>query len=151
MEIKYTDRKYNVQDNSDVAHQDVEMYCNTNQLTELPFCGTHYKPHGAMGLSKHYHFHLDTKLVNVACAIRFIPFACVAFTSMIDKPWIYGIPSDKQDRYKPIINCTDWTVLGSFNNWNMIQLSQKSTPSEAFDEIHQVILDGISYDMASFV
>ena len=33
----------------------------------------------------------------------------------------------------------------------MIQLPQKSTPSDAFDEIHQVVLDGISDDMASLV
>ena len=33
----------------------------------------------------------------------------------------------------------------------MIQLSQKSTPSDAFDEIHQVFLDGISDNMASLV
>ena len=32
MERKWTDRQYHVQDNSDVAHQDVKMYCNTNQL-----------------------------------------------------------------------------------------------------------------------
>ena len=30
-------------------------------------------------------------------------------------------------------------------------MSQKSTPSDAFDEIHQVVLDGISEDMASLV
>ena len=33
-------------------------------------------------------------------------------------------------------------VLGYFDNWNITQLSQKSTPSDAFDEIHQVVLDG---------
>ena len=33
----------------------------------------------------------------------------------------------------------------------MIQLSQKSTPYNAFDEIHQVVLDGISDNMASLV
>ena len=32
---------------------------------------------------------------------------------------------------------------------NIIQLSQKSTPSDTFDEIHQVVLDGISDNMAS--
>ena len=30
-------------------------------------------------------------------------------------------------------------------------MSQKSTPSDAFDEIHQVVLDGISDNMASLV
>ena len=32
MEIKWTDRWYHVQDNADVEHQDVKMYCNTSQF-----------------------------------------------------------------------------------------------------------------------
>ena len=51
--IKQTDREYHVQNNSDVAHKYVKMYCDTNQLPALPFCGTHTKPHGERGLSKH--------------------------------------------------------------------------------------------------
>ena len=70
---------------------------------------------------------------------------------MIDKPWISGMPSDEQERYKPVTKCTYWPVLGSFNNWNIIQFSQKSTPSDAFDEIHQVNIYGISNNMASLV
>ena len=37
------------------------------------------------------------------------------------------------------------------NNWNIIEFSSKSTSSETFDEIHQVVLDGISDNMASSV
>ena len=85
------------------------------------------------------------------CETRSIPCACVACTSIIDKPWISGIPPYKQERYKPVTNCTYWPILGSFRNWNIIQLSQKSTPSDAFDEIHQVVLHGISDNMASLV
>ena len=47
--------------------------------------------------------------------------------------------------------CNYWSVLESFKNWNIIQLSQKSTPSDTFDGIHQVFLDGISDNMASLV
>ena len=84
-------------------------------------------------------------------AIRRIPCACVACTSTLDKPWISGIPPDEQHFYKPATKCNYWTVLGSFNNLNMIQLSQKSNPSELFDEIHEVFLGGISDKMASLV
>ena len=70
---------------------------------------------------------------------------------MLDKPWISGIPPDKQERYKPVTKCTYWPVLGAFKNWNIIQLSSKSTSSDTFDEIHQVVLDGISDNMASLV
>ena len=111
--------------------------------------GSHSKPHGARGLSKHYHSCFDQKLGNDICEILRIPCACVACTPMIDKPWIYGIPSDKQERYKLVTKCTYWPLLVSFNNWNIIQLSHKSTPSDAFDEIHQVVLDVISDNIAS--
>ena len=92
MERKWTYRRYHVQDNADFAHQDVSIYCNTNQLPAVTFCGPHSKPHGARGLSKHYHFRFDPKLGNGICGICRIPYACVACTSMIDKPWISGIP-----------------------------------------------------------
>ena len=45
MERKLKDRQYNDQDNDAIAHKDVNIYCNTNQFPELPFCGTHSKPH----------------------------------------------------------------------------------------------------------
>ena len=96
-ERKWRDIKYNFKDNADVEHQDFKMYCNTNQLPELSFCGPHSKPYGARGLSKHYNLSLDTKLGMFICEIRHIPCACVACTSMLDKPWISGIPSDEKE------------------------------------------------------
>ena len=92
---KWTDREYHVQDNADAAHKDVKMYCDTNQFPALPFCGPHPKPRGSRGLIKHYHFCFDPKLGHGICVICRIPCACVACTSMLDKLWIYGIPSKK--------------------------------------------------------
>ena len=69
MERKWTDRKYHVQDNADVAHQDMKIYCNTSQFQELSFCGPHSKPHGARGLSKHYNLRFDPKIGMGICAI----------------------------------------------------------------------------------
>ena len=69
----------------------------------------------------------------------------------MDKPWIYGIPSKKRSRYQPVTNYTYWPVLVSYNNCNIIHLTAKSTPFEAFDEIHKVVIDGISKNMASLV
>ena len=96
--------------------KDVKMYCNTNQFPASTFCGPHSKPHGARGLSKHYHFRFDLKLAMGECAIQRIPCACVACTPMLEKTRISGISSDKQDRYKPVNKCTYWPVLGAFNN-----------------------------------
>ena len=114
MERKWTDRYYHVQDNYDVAYKDVRMYCNKNQFPALPFCGPYSKPNSTKMLSKHYHLRFDTKLGNGICEIRRILCACVAFTSMLYKPWISGIPPDEQERYKPVTNCTYCPVLVSF-------------------------------------
>ena len=57
----------------------------------------------------------------------------------------------KQSRYQPVTNFTYWPVLGSYKNWNIIDLTSKPTPFEGFDEIHQVVLDDISDNMASLV
>ena len=81
---KWTNREYHVQDNADVSHKDVKIYFDTNQLPELPFCGSYPKPHGARGLSKHYHLCFDPKLGHGICVIRHILCACVACTSMLD-------------------------------------------------------------------
>ena len=145
------DREYHVQGNADVSHKYVRIYCDTNQFPSLPFCGPHPNPHGARGLIKNYHLRFDTKLGHVICEILRIPCACVACTSILGQPWISGIPSKNQSRCQHVIDCTYWPVLGSYNNWNIIQLTQKSIFFEAFDEIHQVVLDGISDNMDSLV
>ena len=73
----------------------MKLYCNTNQFPELSFSGPHSKPHGARGSSKHYHLRFDPKLGLRVCEICRIPCACVACTSMLDKPWISGIQPEK--------------------------------------------------------
>ena len=117
----------------------------------LPFCGSHPKPHGARGLSNHYHLCFDPNIGHGICEIRRIQCACVACKSMLDQPWISGTQSKNQARYQTVINCTYWPVMGSYNNCNIIHLTTKSIPSEAFDEIHHVVFDRISENMASSV
>ena len=109
-----------------------KMYCNTNQLPGLLFCVPHSKPHGARGVNKHDHLCFDQKLCIGVCEILHIPCSCVACTSIINKPWISGIPPDKQERYKPVTNCTYWPVLGPFINWYIILFSSKSNSSDTF-------------------
>ena len=41
--------------------------------------------------------------------------------------------------------------MGSYNNYNIIELTPKSTHFEAFYDIHKVFLDGISDNMDSLV
>ena len=84
------------------------------------------------------------------CSSHYIMFLCCIYINA-RKPWISGIPLDSQEHYKPVTKCTYFPVLGSFKNWNIIQLSQNSTPSDTFDETNQVVIDGISDNMESLV
>ena len=47
---KWKDREYHVQDNSDVAHKYLKIYCDTNQFPELPLFGLHTSPHKERGV-----------------------------------------------------------------------------------------------------
>ena len=67
-----------------------------NEFPALSFRGPRSKLHSSRGLSNNYHLRFDTKLGHGICAIGRIPCACVACTSMLDQPWIYGISSKKQ-------------------------------------------------------
>ena len=66
----------------------------------------------------------------------------------------FGFPvfsQQKQARYQPITNCTYLLVLGPYNNCNIIEITPKAITFEAFDEINDVVLDGISENIASLV
>ena len=67
------------------------------------------------------------------------------------KTFIFVLTPQQQLCYQYSVYCTYWTVLGSFNNWNIIALSQKSTTSAGFEEIYQVVLYGISDNTDSLV
>ena len=42
-------------------------------------------------------------------------------------------------------------MLVSFNNWSIVQFTNKTTSSEDFDAVYKVVLDGISDNMAYIV
>ena len=70
---------------------------------------------------------------------------------MLYNTWAPGVAPPNQPFYQTVRNFTYCPILGVFNNWNIIIFSNINTTSEDFEEIHQVILDGISDTMASLV
>ena len=44
-----------MQENYDIAHKDVKMFCDINQFPFLVFCVPHQKLHGVRGFVNHYH------------------------------------------------------------------------------------------------
>ena len=140
-----------MQNNEDVDHQYVKMYCTTNKFPGLSFCGADNKPNGARGLGNHYHMSFHIKLGHVTCSIRCIPCECTQCIYTLDNPWGPGVPPHQQPRYRPFKYCIYWSVLSSFNNWNIIQFSHKAKYSEDDGKINQFVLGGISDNMAALV
>ena len=147
--MKWNEHDYHDQERSYVTHTTVKMACTTTQFSAFPFCGPHVKSHGVWVLSKSCYIHLDPKLVRVKCATLWIPCICVACTNMLENPWYTDADCSQQHFYQPVIGCTYWSVLCTFNNWNIIQFTNKTKPKKKFDDIHKVVLDGIRDNMSS--
>ena len=130
---KCTEREYHVQNDADIAHKYVKMFGNTNQFPSFSFCGTHTKPHGVRGFSKHYHMWFDPKLGHDICAICRILCVCAECTSMLEKLCINCLTPKQQLCYWTVTNFSYWSVLVSFNKLNKITLSHKLTTSEYFE------------------
>ena len=120
-----TESEYNVQEGADVGRKDVNMFCNKNQFPLFLFGGPHTKLHGVRWLSKHEHIRFDPKIGHVICAICLIPCACDECTPTTKKPWIHGFTPQKKLRHQPVTYFTYLPMIVSFNNWNIITLSQK--------------------------
>ena len=67
---------------------------------------------------------------------------------MLDKPWDPVVDHDQQPLYQPVVERTYWTFLGYFNNCNIIKFTNKAILLDDSDEVHKVVLDGISGNMA---
>ena len=111
-----------------VKHQEVKVYCAKKQFPELNFVGTHNKPYGVYGLGKNYHMHFYTKLGHGRYEICRIPCEFTLFTYCLDHPWVPGLPAQEQPRYKPIKDCTYWSVSDSFKNWNILNCHIRQHP-----------------------
>ena len=61
------------------------------------------------------------------------------------------VTATTQPHYQTVVDCTYWPVLVLLNNWNIINFTNIIKSSEDFDEVHQVVLDGISDTMYSLV
>ena len=123
---KWNEHEYHVQERKYMSHISLKISRATAKFPSLSFCGPHVKLYGVIGLIRHYHLRLEPKLGHGKCAIRQINFACIACKNMLDKIWAYGVEPTKHPRYQPVTYCTYWTVLGSFDNWNIIKFTNNN-------------------------
>ena len=66
---------------------------------------------------------------------------------MLYKTWALSVNHKHKPLYQYAVDCTYFSVIGSFNNWNIFQLKNKNRLSD----ICKVFLGGISKNMESLV
>ena len=74
---------------------------------------------------------------------------CIDCTNMLNKPWVIGSEPARKPRYKPVEYCTYWPLLGSFNNWKIIQFTNKATEKKDIDAVKIIVFNGISDNMSA--
>ena len=74
--LNWIEMEYFFQEEDDLTHKNVKIFCDTNQFPSFKFCVPHTNPHGVRGLSKQYHIIFYTKLGHGTCEIRLIACAC---------------------------------------------------------------------------
>ena len=127
-----------------VNHTDVKMYFVTKQFTTLKCCVPLAKPHGLWGLIKNNHLWLDPKLGHGICEIHQKPSACVSCTTMSDNKWSPGVSRTENPYCQHVLYYKNWPMLGTYNNWNIINLTNEYISIEYFDDIQNVFLDLIN-------
>ena len=70
---------------------------------------------------------------------------------MLDKLWEYGVETTKYTHYQICFDCKYWHMLGSLNKWSIIKFTNKTTSSESFNEVHKLVLYGISENIPSLL
>ena len=73
----------------------------------------------------------------------------ISCTTILENPWEYSVDPNIHPRYQPIVDYTYEPVLGSLNTWSIIQFTNKIIDHGDFDEVHKVVIDSISDNMAS--
>ena len=123
---KCTEYKYRFQYSKYVSQTAVKMSYVTTKFPALKLCGTHIKFHGVRDLRKHYLIWLDPTLVHKTFKLQRILCVCVVCTNITDNPWAPVVSNEQQPRYQPVFECTNWSVLGSSGNCNIIQFENKT-------------------------
>jgi hypothetical protein len=138
-------RNYLLQNKEDVEHSNITMSWQRKLFPVLPEVEGQPKIRGRNGVLTHYHFRLDPNLGAGKCAIRRIPCACPACVQTLLLDWdpTITIPKD-QPRYQPVKRCHFHDILGKYNNWIIMEFNNKGSPDEDLDDVHAVVLKGMT-------
>ena len=66
-----------------------------------------------------------------------------------DKVWIAKVNDKDQPRYAHVPNCKYNAIFGSYNDWIIMTFVNKKTPDNEYDNVHRLVMSGLTKNMSS--
>ena len=99
-----------------------KMFPSLNDINGKP------PPYGSKGILRHYHYRSDPKLGLGIVAVIIIPCSCHAFTTILSLLRDSKIKEPfNHPRYGRVYNYKQYLIIGSHNNWIIMNLIDDGT------------------------
>ena len=149
--FKYHSTFYNVQRNDDVNHRGMKLRWN-KIFPSLNVLNRKLSLHGSKGVLRHYHYRSDTKIGPGIFVTRRITFSFQACTIKLSLPRKSTIKDTRnQTKYRKVYDCKYSLVIGSHNNWIIINFLGYGTDNVEYEFIDRTILYGNIMNMSLIV
>ena len=109
-------------------------------------------PYKSKGVLRRYNYRSDPKLAQKFVDIRMITCSCHTCTTTLCLSWDYKIKyARNQPRYERVYDCKYSLIIGSHNNWIIINFIDDGTYEREYDHINIKILDSNVTDISSII
>ena len=119
------------------------MRFNNNCFSSFNFIHGKLAPYGSKGVLRHCHYRSDQKIGPGIVLIRIITCSCHACTTKLCFTWYYTIKEAyNQQIYGIVYNCKYSLILGSHNNWVIMNFRDYGTDNVYYEFMNINIIEG---------
>ena len=134
--FKFKSRFYNVQSNDDVKHRGMKLRQNNKVFPSLSLINGK-TPYEIKGVLINYHYRYDPKLCQEVVALRLFSWNCHACTTKVSLPWDTKIKyACNKTRYGRVYDCNYYLIIGSQNNWIIMDFLNDGTDEVEYEQIN---------------
>ena len=145
---KISNRHYQIQYIKDMQHKNVNMTWYYRNFPRHPVAAENFKFRGINTIILHFHYRVDPELGKGFCVIHRITCACPCCVDQLDKYWLPTIYPSSQPRYAHVDFSEYIKILEHYNDWIIVNFLEKKTPQVDFENIHALIISGMSTNKA---
>ena len=132
-----------IQGNNNFKYRGMEILWNNKPFPSLNVINGKSYAYVSKGVLRNYHYRSEIKFVQGVVAIRCMTRSYSAYTTILPLPWDSTTEEAfKQKIYCRVYNCTYFLIIGSPNNWIILNFIDDGTDNVDYKCVNQTILDG---------